>query len=355
MTRFTRSAFVVCLLLLPSARSQIRVPNRLAKPVFQGKQGRQKTEIRFDPSTGIVTLKLLVQDVNGSFIPNLRRENFVVYEDGQRQTNASVDIEHAPAAIGLLFEHGGRFPSLNQELVDNVSRSGRELLHTLGEHDRIAAWMYADQVKQVADFSDGREALESTLTGLKAPDVSETNLYDALIAMPGLMHPPPGNPAVVLLSSCVDTFSKAKYEDVLAAAGRSSSPIYTISLANPLRMAAEINGSPASKRIDWATAEHRMQEISKASGGRLYSPRSAVELSAAYDDMMENLKVRYVITYRSTAPANSTAPRTVRVELINPATGKPLQIVDENGAPVRATVVLQQTYTPGPAVARPQA
>lgn len=64
---------------------QIRIPNRAATPLFQSKQGQQKTEIHFDPATRTVTLKLLVQDPNGYFIPNIRPENFVVYENGVRQ------------------------------------------------------------------------------------------------------------------------------------------------------------------------------------------------------------------------------------------------------------------------------
>jgi hypothetical protein len=36
----------------------------------------------------------------------------------------------------------------------------------------------------------------------------------------------------------------------------------------------------------------------------------------------------------------------VRVELINPADGKPLRIVDENGGVVHSTVILQESYTP---------
>ena len=82
------------------------------------------------------------------------------------------------------------------------------------------------------------------------------------------------------------------------------------------------------------------------SGGRGYSPQSTSDLSATYDDMMENVKVRYVITYHSSSSAKAGGPRTVRVELVNPATGKPLQITDENGAAVRSTVVLQDSYTP---------
>ena len=68
-----------------------------------------------------------------------------------------------------------------------------------------------------------------------------------------------------------------------------------------------------------------------------------------YDDIIENLKVRYVLTYKSSVHADPNSPRTVRVELVNPSTGGPLQIVDQNGRAVRATVIVQDGYTPGTA------
>jgi hypothetical protein len=75
----------------------------------------------------MVTIKMLVQDRNGYFIPNLRRDNFVVYENGVRQQNANVEIEHAPASLGLLMEFGGRSPGMNRELGQEVSRASRQL------------------------------------------------------------------------------------------------------------------------------------------------------------------------------------------------------------------------------------
>src|ERR1700692_3977373 len=92
----------------PSA-GQIGIPNRAPTPLFKGEQGKQRTEIHFDRATEIVTIKLLVQDPNGYFIPSVRRDNFVVYEDGVRQTNATVDIEHAAVSLGLLVEYGGHY------------------------------------------------------------------------------------------------------------------------------------------------------------------------------------------------------------------------------------------------------
>src|SRR5579871_4252115 len=76
------------------ANGQVRIPDRPSSALFEGEQGKQRTEIHFDLATGVVTLKLLVQDPNGYLIPDLRRENFVVYENGIRQNNATVDVEH---------------------------------------------------------------------------------------------------------------------------------------------------------------------------------------------------------------------------------------------------------------------
>jgi hypothetical protein len=64
----------------------------------------------------MVTIKLLVQDPNGYFIRNIRRDNFVVYENGIRQQNATVEVEHATVSLRLLMEFGDRSPALNREL-----------------------------------------------------------------------------------------------------------------------------------------------------------------------------------------------------------------------------------------------
>jgi hypothetical protein len=56
--------------------SQVTVPNRPANPIHSGEQGAQKSEIHFVPATRTVTIKLQVQDPNGYFLPNIRREKY---------------------------------------------------------------------------------------------------------------------------------------------------------------------------------------------------------------------------------------------------------------------------------------
>jgi Ca-activated chloride channel family protein len=326
----------------------LRIPNRPAEPLFKGRQGKQKPELQFDSSTGTVGLKVLVQDSNGYFIPDIRRDNFAVYENGVRQHNLNVEVERAPASVALLMEYGGRLPGVSRDVAAEALRAGYHLLEALGKDDKLAAYIYSDKVQKVADFSTDHEIMETRLFGLDPPQLSETNLYDAVITTNAQIKPLPGYKAMVLLSSGVDTFSKVSLEDVLQIVEKSPTPVYSVSLVPAMR--ADLNvmgGTNSAARLDWSKADSNLQTLSVASGGREYIPDPTMDLSAIYDDLLENLKVRYVITYKSSSSGSLDFPRKVRVVLIDPATGSPLRIIDANGNPIHAKVIVQDSYTPG--------
>lgn len=157
-----------------------------------------------------MTIKLLVQDPNGYFIPNIRRENFVVYENGIRQQNATVDVEHVAVSLGLLMEFGGHSPGLNRDLGEEVSRACQRVVDEVSQNDSMAAWKYNDNVQNLSGFSRDKMSFETLCLRLGTPELSGTNLYDAVIFTLGQMHPVNGRKAILLISSGIDTFSKAK-------------------------------------------------------------------------------------------------------------------------------------------------
>lgn len=332
-----------------SNHRQIQIPPRPAA-LFTGEQGKQRTEIHFDPATSSVTMKLLVQDPAGYFIPNLRRDNFVVYEDGVRQHNATVEIEHAPITLGIVMEHGGRYKGFNKTSSDEVLRAGQELLGELGREDKVSIWQYADNAHQVADFTTTHDQLDQIFMNSGVPDSSETNFYDALVSTSEVMKTVTGRKALIVITSGVDTFSKAKYEDALNAVRASGIPIYIINLGPDLREAAKsyANAGPYA-HLDWKKIEGQLREIANVSGGRVYTESSSFDLTGVYDDLMENLRVRYVVSYRSTSNESLDAARTVRVELVDPRTNGPLEILDTNGKVIRSKVIVENNYLPNAA------
>jgi hypothetical protein len=78
----------------------------------------------------------------------------------------------------------------------------------------------------------------------------------------------------------------------------------------------------------------------------MYSPLAAFDLAGIYDDLMENLRVRYVIMYRSGSDGDPDTARSVRIELVDPTTGGPLKMVDANGKSILSKITIEDSYIP---------
>lgn len=327
--------------------SQVTVPVRPSTPLFKGKQGKQASEIKFAPSSRTVTIKLRVEDPSGYFLPNIRRDDFAVYEDGVKQKIVTVEVEHAPVSVALLLELGGHYHTLNQTLALEDAQIGRGLLDEIGRADKVAIFTYDSKLHTLADFNESQPLLDGVLDRISVPGFSEANFYDALLATLNRMRPVSGRKAIIAVSSGVDTFSKASLQQVLEAARDAATPIYTIGLEQIMEEQAAIAGPEAPfAHIDWNAAEKRLEMLANVSGGRAYVLDSDIEIPAIYDDIMENLRLRYVITYVSSNPATTGPSRKIRVELVNPHTGGPLEIRDSNGKTIMAKVFVQGGYSP---------
>ena len=328
--------------------SGVTVPSRPVTPLYKGEQGQQRSEIEFNPSSRTVTIKFHVEDPNGYFLPNIRRENFAVYEDGVRQKNTSVEVEHSSISVALLMELGGRYHELSKVLRQEVPRAGRQLLEVIGRDDRIAVFRYDERLQPLADFDQGHEVLDHIFDQVTTPSFSETNFYDALLETLNRMKGVRGRKAIILISSGVDTFSKTNYQQLSQAARDSAIPSYVIGLGSIMRLEAAVYGEAAPfARIDWTAAQKQLEMLANVSGGRAYVLESSFAIAGIYDDIMENLRLRYVVTYVSSNPATSGPPRNIRVELVDPVTGNALKIRDSAGKIISASVFVQQTYSPG--------
>jgi VWFA-related protein len=332
---------------LASNASSSPVKTKSDAPLFEGESGRPSTETHYDPATHQVTIRLSVEDLQGNFVPTVRRDNFVIYENGVRQKSASVEVEHPPVTLGLLLESGGRYPSLNETLAGAVMNAADQLLGELGSEDKIMVWRFGDTLEPVADFSASRETLRRALSTLPTPPVSELNYYDALLTTLNSLKSVQGRNALLIVGTGIDTFSHANFAAVLRAARESGVRIYAISLSPVAHTQASLTSiAPPYAKLNWKRAEAQLLTLTQATGGRTYAPDSLIDLSAIYDDILQNLKARYVLTYISNSDPTSQTPRNVRIALVDATTGRPLKILDQNHHPILAGTIAEDRYVP---------
>jgi VWFA-related protein len=325
-----------------SATCQAAMPTNQASHKEQsGKLGSDQ----LSPARHSVTVRLTIEEPNGPLVANLRRGDFAVYENGVRQRDITVEVEHVPITVALLLEFGGRYHELNEALADAVPEIGKQLVEVVGRDDKIAVFDYNEKLNILDDFNQGHEQLDSVFDHLSTPGFSEANLYDALLEALNRLRDASGRKAIIVVSSGLDTFSKTTYSQLVQAARNSLVPIYTICLR---RLLPEDPTSFAHARalasIEWNEAERRLQELSKVSNGQAYRLDSPVEISAIRDDIVEQLRIQYVITYVSSnrPTAAGQAPK-IRVELIDPRTDRALTIRDSSGNAISPRVLVRET------------
>jgi hypothetical protein len=198
----------------------------------------------------------------------------------------------------------------------------------------------------VLEFETSHENWDAALNSLPKPKFSEANFCDAAVAVLDRLTSVSSRRALLVISTGIDTFSRATFDDVLKKAEAANTPVYVIGLGDVARQAIlDVSRGPLA-RVDWKECARQLETLARTSGGRAYVEASTMSAPAIYDDIMENLRVRYVITYVPSQPATTAAPRKVEVKLVNPKTDSPLRITDASGRAVTARAIAEASYRP---------
>jgi len=279
----------------------------------------------------------------------VRRSNFAVFEDGHRQHNVTVEVEHSPVTLAVLMEMGGRSQQLNKTLASDAPYIARPVLDVLGRNDKLAVFTYDDRLHPIVDFDAPPDKWDDAFAGIPLPQFSEANFYDATIQVLDRLAGVSGRKALLIISTGIDTFSRANFEDLLKKAEAANTPFYVIGLGDTVRQSAIDRASGPLARVDWDACARQLERLARVTGGRAYVDANPFSVPSIYDDIMENLRVRCVITYVSSQPVTIATARTVQVKLVDPKTNAPLRIAEASGRRVTARVIAQATYTPSPA------
>src|SRR5262245_20973368 len=73
----------------------------------QSSQPQNGDGVRFRTGVDLINVAVTVTDGSGRFVPGLRREDFIVYEDDARQDVTHFSAERVPVSLGLVVDTSG--------------------------------------------------------------------------------------------------------------------------------------------------------------------------------------------------------------------------------------------------------
>jgi len=298
----------------------------------------------FKSDVTTVQLDVAVLDNKGNFIPNIPRGNFRVLEDNVPQQLASFSTNaDAPMTIAMVVEFNAQFQQYWSEGWYETLVATYGFVETLKPDDYLAIVAYDLKTEILSDFTTDRQKTQEAMQRLRIPGFSESNMYDALVDTAQRMSNIEGRKAILLVSTGRDTFSKLTYDKARKALQEAGVPIYALSIMQAFRIMMDPYMGD-SQRMDFLQADNQLNTFCRETGGQAFFPRFLAEYGNIYQTIGAALRNQYSIAYHPSNQAKDGSFRKLKVELVDPANGNPLRIVDPKGKPIKYSVVSRAGY-----------
>ena len=306
---------------------------------FKNPEGMPDFSLRVDVPS--VNVDVTVTTKEGGFVPGLRKENFRVLEDGVPQQVTTFNQSEAPITAVLLVE----FANTNYQFINDMLSASYTFASGLKPQDWIAVVSYDMKPQILADFTQNKQQVYAALGHLRIPGFRETNLFDALYDTLDRIDRIEGRKYVILISSGVDTFSKHTLDDAYKKVKATPNvTIFAVSTGGFLRTQAEGGMGPITS-LTYLQADNQMRTFATLTGGQQYKPRFLGEMPEIFGSIANVIRSQYSLAYHPSNTKMDGSYRKIKIELINPANGEPLKMVNEKGKQLKYQIIARDGYS----------
>jgi VWFA-related protein len=324
--------------------------------------------------TTLVTIPVSVMDRNGRFIPNLRQQEFRVYEDGVEHEVAYFASVEKPFTLALVLDTSAS----TQFRLDEIQDAAIAFINQLRPDDRVMVVSFDEEVRVLAEATNDRYVLQNAIRRTRTG--GSTKLYDAVdLVINQRLNREQGRKAIILFTDGVDTASRhASYQSNVRDAEELDALIYPVQYdtyndgnivggggggggtswppqnRGP-RSATDIladilggvmskgggnnrrggggggggggrnrgpvifgGGNPNGNPDDYRRADAYLNDLAYKTGARLYRADTTRDLSQSFALIAEELRRQYSIGYYPKTTAQAGTRRQIKVRVMRP-------------------------------------
>jgi len=271
----------------------------------------------------LITIDALVlQKDTARVVGNLKQQDFLVSEDGTRQTITHFSQDNLPLSVVLLIDRGGCLDPFGTE----VRRAAKDALSRLKPTDEVAVMTYHDTVELQQGFTRDRRLLERALDYVPPHDERANHclntVFDAAADYMMKAGNPTGRRVIVAVTGVTrnwDCRNGPSLNSVTHSIFESGSVVCGIIPKTPEQVAE--NGM-----MRWATRFGRMagvhyldiQKLADETGGEILRDKPE-ELDHSFNTLIEHLRTRYSFSFTSTNKKRDGTVRKLKIDLADSA------------------------------------
>ncbi len=278
--------------------------------------------------SGLVNLNLRVlnKDLLGTRGLDLKKEDFLVYENGELQNIGFFSTTDTPFDLVLLLDLSGS----TREKQYLIAESAASFIQLARPGDRIAIVAFTDRISIVSEFSSDKQKLYEKVR--KIDDYGTSRVWDALeFTYEKLLskQDPGRRSAVVFMTDGVDNSlmqnrarqragsyfyssrpSQITFTDLLETVRKNETTLFSIYLDTE----NGYSGTYASPK-SYRQARRGLEFLAEESGGQFYRAAQLEDLNGIYERIINDLSEVYSVGYESKNEDRDGSWRAVNVKV----------------------------------------
>jgi len=331
MTGTGFSLFLIAIILVwpraawPQSTDEVHVvPRRQGKPAPQVDdhddldRDAHLKHIRAD--VDLVLVPVTVTDALNRPVIDLRKENFSVFEDDQRQTIRFFSKEDAPISVGMILD----FSKSMSNKFDTERAALTEFFNNANPNDDYFAIAFSDRPKLIADSTESITDLEDKLT-LAVP-AGNTALLDAIyMGIAKMRSARYQRRALLIISDGGDNHSYYNTKETKRLVEEADVLIYSIGIFDGMPV-------PVFKTIEEKLGKRLLTDVTELTGGRTIAADNRDKIPRIAAAVSRELRQEYVLAYRSDRTVHDGKWRKIKVQATPSANGaQPLRVHYKKG------------------------
>jgi len=258
---------------------------------------------RIRVNVNLVTVLVSVLDEHNRPAPDLPREAFQLFDEGNEQKIDIFEPETSqPLDLALMIDASA---SAHKEIGFEREAAAHFIRQVIRPGDRLSVFSIDQDIHQQAPgFSDNVAALQDAVR--KIPDGEGTSLYDAVLLGSRALarRGEDRRRVIVLVTDAGETTSGYDFDSARREAVRTNTLLYTI-VIRPVKTESGRN----------TAGEHALATMTDTMGGAMFYPDTAQDLSAIFDRIDRELRTQYRLAYYPNPRGPANTYRSIEVKV----------------------------------------
>jgi Ca-activated chloride channel family protein len=244
----------------------------------------------FSTETDVVNVTVTVRDPQGRLLSDLKKEDFVIQEDGRPQAVHVFARAVEPGESETLALDLGLLLDTSESMLKQLKLSQEAAVRFLQAIPRardLITIFFDEDIRLSRYDSENQQGLIERIETIKGG--GWTALYDAIALYIARVQDANGRKVLVLFSDGEDSRSAIGLGELLQTVRSSAVTIYPIGFM----------GSFPSGSTRMLQSRAFLQQMADMTGGQLFTPASSKDLPGIYSKILDELSTQYVIGYVS--------------------------------------------------------